>query len=188
MTKVQLLLDLKDFTKEVLKHETLPVREQKDDNGIAPKDRAPEVHLMRMPDVKSYEKRAPYVLHQVVTGHDGIETTGEGAAKHNQMAAGAVVRSVFCVHDMDMERGTMALLQLMETFRVALLECPVVGGQFYLDLDEGISTMIYPFNKNDRPDPYYMGEMVTSWLLPPVENLRAIEIASGGKRAARPLK
>lgn len=188
MTKVQLLLDLKDFTKEVLKHETLPVREQKEDNGIAPKDRAPEVHLMRMPDVPSYEKRAPYVLHQIVTGHDGVETVGEGPVKNNQMTAGAVVRSVFCVYERDMERGTMALLQLMEQFRVSLLECPVIGGQFRLDLDEGISIMIYPFNKNDRPAPYYMGEMVTSWILPPVENLAAIEIASGGKRAARPLK
>ena len=187
MTKVQLLLDLKAFTEEVLKNETLPVREQKEDNGIAPRDRAPEVHLMRLPDVKSYEKRAPYVLHQVVTGHDGVEKRGEGAFRYNQTTAGAVVRSVFCVYDRDMERGTMALLQVMEQFRVSLLERGCVGGQFSLDLDEGISTMVYPFNKNDRPDPYYSGEMVTSWILPPVENLAAIEIASGGKRAARPL-
>ncbi|MCI8844480.1 MAG: hypothetical protein HFF08_10270 [Oscillospiraceae bacterium] len=187
MTKVQLLLDLKAFTEEVLKNETLPVREQKEDNGIAPRDRAPEVHLMRLPDVKSYEKRAPYVLHQVVTGHDGVEKRGEGAFRHNQMTAGTVVRSVFCVYDRNMERGTMALLQVMEQFRVSLLERGCVGGQFRLDLDEGISTMVYPFNKNDRPDPYYSGEMVTSWILPPVENLAAIEIASGGKRAARPL-
>lgn len=187
MTKEQLLLDLKAFTEEVLKNETLPVREQKEDNGIAPRDRAPEVHLMRLPDVKSYEKRAPYVLHQVVTGHDGVEKRGEGAFRHNQMTAGTVVRSVFCVYDRNMERGTMALLQVMEQFRVSLLERGCVGGQFRLDLDEGISTMVYPFNKNDRPDPYYSGEMVTSWILPPVENLAAIEIASGGKRAARPL-
>ena len=187
MTKVQLLLDLKAFTEEVLKNETLPVREQKEDNGIAPRDRAPEVHLMRLPDVKSYEKRAPYVLHQVVTGHDGVEKRGEGAFRHNQMTAGTVVRSVFCVYDRNMERGTMALLQVVEQFRVSLLERGCVGGQFRLDLDEGISTMVYPFNKNDRPDPYYSGEMVTSWILPPVENLAAIEIASGGKRAARPL-
>lgn len=187
MTKVQLLLDLKAFTEEVLKNETLPVREQKEDNGIAPRDRAPEVHLMRLPDVKSYEKRAPYVLHQVVTGHDGVEKRGEGAFRHNQMTAGTVVRSVFCVYDRNMERGTMALLQVMEQFRVSLLERGCVGGQFRLDLDQGISTMVYPFNKNDRPDPYYSGEMVTSWILPPVENLAAIEIASGGKRAARPL-
>lgn len=188
MTKVQLLLDLKAFTKEVLKNETLPVREQKEDNGIVPKDRPPEVHLMRMPDVPSYEKRAPYVLHQIVTGRDGVETVGEGPAKHSQMTAGAVVRSVFCVYERDMERGTMALLQLMEQFRVSLLERVCIGGQFRLDLDEGISVMIYPFNKNDRPDPYYSGEMVTSWLLPPVERLAAIELASGGKRMVKPLK
>lgn len=81
----------------------------------------------------------------------------------------------------------MALLQVMEQFRVSLLERGCIGGQFRLDLDEGISVMIYPFNKNDRPDPYYSGEMVTSWILPPVENLAAIEIASGGKRIARRL-
>lgn len=183
MTKVLLLQELKEFTGEVLKNETLPVREQRQDGGKPPKDRAPATFLMRLPDVGADEKKVPYVLHQVVTGHDGLEKTGGSM----EMTARTAVRSVFCVYDKDRERGNMALLELMERFRVSLLERVVIGGQFMLDLEEGISSVIYPPDAADMADPYYKGEMVTSWILPPIHQLAAVEIASGGKRVTKPL-
>ena len=57
------------------------------------------------------------------------------------------------------------LLNLMERLRIALLKQCVIGNQYELNLQEGVETMIYP----DDTAPYFMGEMVTTWNLPPVQ-------------------
>ncbi len=155
MTKIELLNALKRDTEEALKGLTLPVRLQKSDEE-PPEPRAPAVYLMRIPDGKSATKMAPYVLHQVITGKDE-EPTGE----HWQ--GQAVVRTIVCVYHPDEQVGGLAVLDVLERLRIRLCNCPVLDRRFKLDTNEGIEMLIY----TEDTAPYYAGEMVTTWWLPP---------------------
>lgn len=156
MDKTKLLDDLKSFTEEVTKDLILPVRAQK--NNPDPKPRAADVYKMRLPDSKSSTLKAPYILHQVITGND-TQPSGQ------RIDCRATVRSIFVVYCEDEQEGGMNLLNLMERLRIALLKQCVIGNQYELNLQEGVDTMIYP----DDTAPYFMGEMVTTWNLPPVQ-------------------
>lgn len=155
MTRLVLLEQLKERTGEAIGELMLPVRPQSEQDK--PALRAAEVHLMRLPDSRAAKKKAPYIIHQAITGQDS-QTAGQ------MPEATATVRSVFCVYDNDEERGAVSLLNLMERLRVDLLKFPVVGDQFRLDLSQGLETLIYP----EDSAPYYMGEMVSVWKLPTI--------------------
>lgn len=156
MTKVILLRQLKDFTEKATWDLLLPVRVQT--QGEQKKDRRAEVHLMRLPDSKAAHKKAPYILHQLITGADR-QTPG------NREDASATVRTIFCVYNDDEEKGAMLLLNLMERLRIELLRTRVIGAQFHLDLETPMEMLCYP----DDTAPYFAGEMVSSWTLPAVE-------------------
>ena len=100
MDKVQFLKALTEFTREVTKDMILPVSLQKEDDGQQ-KFRAPEVHQMRLPDSRQAKKKAPYIIHQIVTGTD---TQGNERKTTNQ----TVVRSIFCVYCADHRRPVRA--------------------------------------------------------------------------------
>lgn len=156
MTLVNLLEQLKAVTDDAVKDLLLPVRAQKGDTVTA--DRPATVYKMRLPDSTSATKKAPYIIHQIVTSKD---TQPSG-----QLEAGnAVVRSIFCVYCNDEQEGAMHLLNLMERLRIRLLQDVVIGGQFELDLEAGIEVLIYPENTA----PYFAGEMSTTWKMPSVE-------------------
>ena len=157
MDKVQFLKALTEFTREVTKDMILPVSLQKEDNGQQ-KFRAPEVHQMRLPDSRQAKKKAPYIIHQIVTGTD---TQGNVRKTTNQ----TVVRSIFCVYCDDEEEGGLMLLALMERLRIALLQQVVIGSQFALNTQAGLETMCYP----DDTAPYFSGEMVSTWRLPGIQ-------------------
>lgn len=166
MTKEMFLIDLKEYTEEAVEDLRLPVRMQKGDES-QPDDRAPIVYLMRLPnkDATSATRFAPYILHQLITARDIIQD-GQRAP-----SSSCVVRTVFCVYDPDETTGPMALLELMEKFRINLLTKPVIKSQFMLNLKEGVDYIIYP-EIGDPPmatAPYYVGEMVTQWHLPQVQ-------------------
>lgn len=161
MDKVILLEELKSFTEEAVGDLLMPVRTQKADgkqDGAAEDMRAARVYLMRIPDSGAAYKKAPYILHQAITGRDA-----QPGGDYPQ--ASAVVRSVFCVYCSDEEEGAMMLLNLMERLRVALLRAVIVGGQFELDLGAGVDMLVYP----DDTAPYYIGEMATTWRMPAVK-------------------
>ena len=140
MTRIILLERLRDFTKEATADLIMPTRMQKGDTeqGYRPAD----VYLTRLPDGTSATKKAPYVLHQIITGMD-------------QQPQGQRVTS----------SGGLMLLNLMERIRVALLRQVVIGEQFTLDLEAGLEVLVYP----DDTAPYFVGEMISTWILPPVE-------------------
>ena len=140
MTKVVLLKQLKEFTEERVKDLLLPVAQQKEDEE-PPKDRPAEVYRTRLPDSRAAKKKAPYILHQVITG------------------------KVFCVYHKDEQEGGLALLNLMERLRIAMLEEGIVGKQFVLDREAGLESLVYP----DNTAPYYAGEMISVWKLPIIE-------------------
>ena len=155
MTRIVLLECLRDFTKEATADLIMPTRMQKGDTeqGYRPAD----VYLMRLPDSSSATKRAPYVLHQLISGAD--------QQKENHIISDASVRSVFCVYNDDKQEGGLMLLNLMERLRVALLQQVIIGEQFTIDLDAGLNILTY---SNDTA-PYFAGEMISTWKLPTVK-------------------
>lgn len=156
MTLVNLLEQLKAVTDDAVKDLLLPVRAQKGDTVTV--DRPATVYKMRLPDSTSATKKAPYIIHQIVTSKD---TQPSG-----QLEAGnAVVRSIFCVYCNDEQEGALHLLNLMERLRIRLLQDVVIGEQFELDLEAGVEALIYPENTA----PYFAGEMSTTWKMPSVE-------------------
>jgi hypothetical protein len=157
MNKVELLHALRDFTQKATKDMILPVKVQK--VGEWAETRPADIYLMRLPDSKAATKKAPYILHQVITGKDA-QKPGDKVPE-----ATAVVRSVFCVYSANEEVGGLHLLGLMERLRLALLKQVVLVKQFELDLEDGVESLIYP----EDTAPYFAGEMVTTWKLPAVK-------------------
>ena len=74
MNRITLLEQLKAFTKEAVGDIIMPVRKQKGDAEQG--SRAADIHLMRLPDSSQAQKKAPYIIHQLITGKD-IQPTGE---------------------------------------------------------------------------------------------------------------
>lgn len=156
MTNITLLEQLKLITEDTIKDIILPVRLQKGDPGQ--QSRAADVYLMRLPDSRAATKKAPYIIHQLVTGKD-TQPAGR------QESGSSVVRSVFCVYCDDEQEGAFHLLNLMERLRIRLLRQVVIGQQYQLDLEAGVEMLIYP----EDSAPYYAGEMSTTWKMPSVE-------------------
>ncbi len=157
MTKVILLEQLKEFTAASVRELLLPVAQQKEDKEPPP-PRPAEVYRARLPDSRAAKKKAPYILHQIVTGKDAQPPGQRGTAE-------ATVRTVFCVYHPDEQEGGLALLNLMERLRLDLLEQGVVGKQFKLDREAGLESLVYP----EDTAPYYAGEMISTWKLPVIE-------------------
>ena len=167
MSRVILLEQLREFTRAVTGELFFPVAQQKED-ALPPPPREAEVFCPRLPDSKAARKKAPYILHQVLTGKDS-------QAPGQQVSSKTTVRTIFCVYDPNEQTGGMALLTLMEQLRIALLERPIVGAQFRLDLEAGIESFVYP----EDSAPYYAGEMTTIWNMSPVKRLDATRIVHG---------
>jgi len=157
MTKVVLLECLREFTEASTRDIILPVRQQKEDKS-PPDPRAAKVYLMRLEKSTAAQKVAPYILHQITTGKD-VKPAGEPES------ARAFVRSIFSLYNENEQEGGLMLLGLMERLRIDLLKQVVIGKQFQLDREVGIEMLIYP----DDTAPYYVGEMVSTWILPGIE-------------------
>lgn len=171
MTKVILLKELTAFTRAAVQGILLPVRPQEEDLTPPPL-RSPGIYQMRLPKLRDATRKAPYILHQVLTGKD-IQQAGV------RPEASAVVRTVFCVYHENEEQGALSLLNLMEELRIALLERPVLPGPFVLDLKAGLEALAYPDDSEPRTAPYYLGEMISTWKLPPVGRLDAARVVRG---------
>lgn len=157
MNRIDLLEQLKIVTAAEIKDIILPVRLQKGDD--AQQYRAADVHLMRLPDSSAAQKKAPYIIHQLITGKDA-------QAQGEQSSASTVIRSIFCVfNDSSEEEGALMLLNLMERLRIRLLRQVVIGGRYQLDLVSGVESLVYP----DETAPYFAGEMISTWILPAIK-------------------
>ena len=156
MDRVMLLEELKAVTEDAVKELIMPVKIQS--KNEKQQYRAAEVYLMRLPNGSAAKKKAPYIIHQVITSKDtqlpGAQETGI-----------AVVRSIFAVYNDDEQEGGLMLLNLMERLRIRLLRQVVIGRRYKLDLEAGMETFIYP----DDTAPYYAGEMTTTWRVPGVD-------------------
>lgn len=157
MTRITLLEHLCVETMAATKDIIMPVARQKEDKEPPP-PRAAEVYRTRLPDSSAAKKKAPYILHQIITG---LDTQASG----QRVSSRVTVRTILCVYNTDEQEGGLMLLNLMERLRIHLLRKVVIGNQFTLDLEAGLETLIYP----EDTAPYYAGEMMSVWKLPAVE-------------------
>ncbi len=165
MTRITLLEQLKTFSEEHTGDLLLPVQPQEDNEN--PPDRAATVYTPCLPELHSYAQKAPFMTHEVVTGNDKVKTDERGLKMKRSIT---VIRTCFCVYHKDEQQGKLALLTLMERMRIALLEQVIIGAQFKLDTEAGVETLVYPGNPNQTAvSPFYLGEMLTTWNLPPIE-------------------
>ncbi len=160
MTKADLLNVLKDYTEEKTKDFLFPVKPQKEDGDTPPPDRPLTVYRMRLPSSGSATKKAPYVIHQIITGKDA-----RAPSNGNRLESRATVRSIFCVYNENEEEGALSLLGAIERLRISFLKDEVLAKRYQLDLDAGVEMLIYP----DDTFPHYAGEMISVWKLPSIE-------------------
>ena len=155
MTKNNFLDVFVDFTKDAIKDFLLPVSPREDEEN---KERIPDVYKMRLPDRSSATKKAPYILHQVVTTSD---KQNSGSIPY----ATVTIRTVFCIyHPSEGNEGPLALLELIERLRIAVLKSVSIGKVYQLDREAGLESLIYP----EDTAPYYVGEMISVWKVPHV--------------------
>lgn len=158
MTKQNLLDALCGFTREAVKDLLLPVELQEDDEAQPP-PRPADVYSMGLPDFAEAEKKAPLIIHQIITAND---VWPEGRA---EPVSRAVVRTVFGIYHPDSQEGPLALLGLIERVRLSLWRQRLIGKQFRLDMKAGADYLIY----DKQLPPFYAGEMLTTWSLPSVK-------------------
>ena len=157
LSKTSLLEAFKERTIEATSEMLLPTQLQKGD--IEAKEQPASVYIGRIPNMKQNMKKAPYILHQMVNSASK-QKQGE------QLQSKAIVRSIFCVYCDDEQEGTLMLINLMERLRISLLKNPLIGkNAFECDLHEGLEDLVYP----DDTYPYYLGEMISVWELPPIK-------------------
>ena len=93
MTRLNLLDALTSFTNEVMRETLLPVRRQKGDEE-EPAERPPLVYRQRLPDVKSATSKAPYILHQIVTGEDEQKPSRRTAALRSALFSACTAKTI----------------------------------------------------------------------------------------------
>lgn len=157
MIKNEFLDALCDFTRNALRELRLPVEPQEEDREPSPL-RPPEVYAMGLPGSGDQVSKLPYVLCQIITAKD-IQPHGSGPE------SSAVARLVAGVYHPDSQEGPRALLGLFERLRLPMLSQCWLGGRFELDTSQGVEYLIY----DTQTEPYYFGEMLSTWKLPPIE-------------------
>lgn len=155
MTAVMLLEALKLRTEADTRELLMPTKPTKEEPD--PAERAPVVYKARLPDEKASNKYAPYILHTI------INTSYRKQPGENPEDL-ANVRTLFCVYSADEQEGGLLLLNVMERIRIDLMANPIVEKQFKLHYEDGIEQLVYP----DDTAPFYLGEMMTTWKMPPV--------------------
>ncbi|MBE6537940.1 MAG: hypothetical protein E7671_00555 [Ruminococcaceae bacterium] len=156
MTAAILIDKLKSFIENSVKDFSLPERVQEGDTEEI--FRAPNVYKLRLDSSGEAKKKAPYIIIQLENGaHKQVK--GENAQ------ASVNIRLIFCVYHEDEQEGAVALLNVIEKVRMDLLRHIVIGGCFKLDTEEKLEWLIY----NEDTAPYYAGEMIGTFLIPPIE-------------------
>lgn len=155
MTPLELLDTLKVFIEKETKDILLPVRV--DRKSGEQKERAAEVHKMRLPDKDAQTQRIPYILLQFLKSTDSQES-----GDHPESTC--MVRIVAATYSENGEEGALGVLNLLTRIRIAILKDGVIADRFLLI--PPLELIVYP----DNTPPYYLGEMMTSWKMPPIES------------------
>lgn len=155
MTPVILLEEIKKFIEAELKDLILPVRVEK--NGTEPKERTPEVHIMRLKNKTDKTQKIPYILLQFLKSEDG-QPEGQNVQSESW------VRIVVAAYSENEYDGVLCVLNILTRLRLAFLRAGIIGKQFLLR--PPLETIVYP----DQTPPYYFGEAMTVWRTPGIES------------------
>lgn len=153
MTPIVLLDNLAEFVKEQTANIILQVRTEP---GADKKERAAEVHKMRLPKKEDSTRRIPYILLQILTGKDGKNDRGEQEST-------CQIRIVVGTYSEDEDVGSYDVLNVIMRLRTELQRNKILAEQFVLQ--DPLEYFIYP----DDYHPYYFGEMITNWSLPEIK-------------------
>jgi hypothetical protein len=154
MTPIILLEQLKAFIERETADLLLPCRA--DSESAQPKQRPAKIHLMRLPRASEEESAIPYIVLSYLTGSD---TQQPNAPPESDCR----VRIVAATYSANGEEGALNLLNLLTRIRIPLLRVGKIGEQFLVK--SPLEMIVYP----DNTEPYYLGEMMTNWVLPPIE-------------------
>lgn len=157
MTRVALVEALKELCEEAVKDMKLPQAVQKGD--VEQKSCIPNVYRMRLPDSRAANKIAPYIIVQLISSQQQL-VPGEPKPKYT-----ATVRLICCVYSADESVGAIMLLNLMDRLQIHLMKQIKVGKCFLLDVNEPFEAVVYP----DDTAPYFAGELVGTFQLPPIQ-------------------
>ncbi len=121
--------------------------------------RAPKVFCGRLPNSKSYEKYAPYIIVQYRAGYER-QTDGRYSTST------AIVAFICAVYNQNEEEGSRELNNVMDRLKLAFLTDGVIGDLLEVDKsDEGLISYVYTADTA----PYYAGELVVAFKLPATE-------------------
>ena len=143
------------FVKEAVQEELLPVRPSK--QNPTPSPVPAEVYKGRLPDSKSWQSKAPYILVQIV-GWKDYQYEGQ------RPEAACTVRIVFVAYSQDESEGVMYVENMIQRVRERILRFPIIGNQYKLILEEGMEAAMY----DGDTAPYYGGELESVWKIPTV--------------------
>lgn len=152
MTPIMLLDEIAIECKEATRDLLLPCRGDKDKPDSF---RTPNIYKMNVPRKEDNLKQIPYVVAQVLSGEDD-QPFGDTAESE------CGIRIVIAVYSEDMSEGPLNVLNVITRIRERFLLRKSIDGQFLLK--RKISWAIDP-----RPeDPYYFGEMIMTFEMPPI--------------------
>lgn len=154
MTVIDLLDALSRLCEECLSDMRLPVRPER--QGEQAEYRAPIVFKMDLPKKTDDIKQIPYILIQVLTGQD-IQKPGEPPYSI------AGIRFAVAVYCEDMGEGKLYLLNILTRLRTELLRRRIIERHFILS--DKIDWAVDPRSEY----PYYFGEMIMNFEMPPVQ-------------------
>ena len=132
MTPIVLLDNLAEFAKKKTADIILQVRVQPGEEG---KERAAEVHKMRLPKKEDSTQRIPYILLQIITGKDGKN-------ERNQPESTCQIRIVVATYAEDQGVGSYDVLNVIMRLRTELERNRILAEQFVLQ--DPLEYLIYP--------------------------------------------
>lgn len=151
MTPIDLLNSLARFTQEVTKEMALPFRVERD-SGDRP-ERPPEIFIQDVPSKEAKAQQVPYILLQYLTGVDSVDAD-ETIAN---------VRIIFVLYSKNPNEGSLDVLAALTTVKNALLKTRILDDRYLLS--DKVESIVYP----DQEEPYFFGEIMTTWQMPVVE-------------------
>ena len=161
MTPIVLLEGLRAFIEGKTKDIILPVRpinlktlpDEDAPNNEQVTERAPELHLMRLPDKEAEIARIPYIVLQYLTGKDEHRPNADEDSLCN-------IRIIAATYSLNDSEGSLDVLNVLTRIRINLLQAGEIGEQFLLK--KPLECMVYP----DDTQPYFFGELMTVWEMP----------------------
>ncbi|MFI3255431.1 MAG: hypothetical protein R3Y63_14020 [Eubacteriales bacterium] len=154
MTTSDLVDSLANFIKNATKDLMLPVRVVSD--GAESKTRTPIIYKMRVPTKEAEIQQIPYIVVQHLKGKDERDENGIASCT-------AVIRILIATYSENQEEGAISVENIINRIRIPLLKQGIIAKKYLVNMP--LEYVIYP----DPIPPYYLGEMITNWQVPPVE-------------------